>query len=225
MSFLSAYKYIKPEEIIIWYENLPCGKWWNETKSRVPILKLIHRVAPQTVFGQPIKVPEHKADVARLDILLKHGGIYLDNDMVALKSWDPLLYYNTTLGAETDHDLANGVIISIKNASFLRIWKDSYHDFNDDEWGLNSVIMAYRLAKLHPVLVHVEWNTLMRPNWVETKWIFEKNKMFNWTSVYGMHLYYRTYKTQHNLQDIKLLNSTLGEAFRFIYYDTTHLIH
>ena len=225
MSFLSAYKYIKPEEIIIWYENLPCGKWWNETKSRIPILKLIHRLSPQTVFGQPIRVPEHKADVARLDILLKHGGIYLDLDMIALKSWDPLLYYNTTLGAETDYDLANGVIISIKNASFLRIWKDSYHDFRDKHWGWNSVVMAYRLAKLHPALVHVEWNTLIHPNFLNTKWLLEKNKLWDWSDVYGMHLYYRHYKPQHNPQDIKLLNSTLGEVFRFIYYNTTHIIH
>ena len=77
MSILSAYRFKQPKEIIIWYDNLPCGKWWKETKARVPILNLRQRDPPMEIFGKPIKVPEHRSDVARLDILLKYGGIYL----------------------------------------------------------------------------------------------------------------------------------------------------
>ena len=225
MSLLSAYKYMKPKEIIVWYDDLPCGKWWEEAKSRVPVLTLHYMAPPQTVFGKPIRVPEHKSDVARLDILLKYGGIYFDTDMVALKSWDPLLYYNTTLGAESNSHLANGVIISAKNASFLRIWKDTYHNFRDNLWGYNSVSMPFRLARQHPALVHIEWNTLIHPHWQNTLWIFQKEKLWDWSSVYGMHLYYRVYKPQHNPESIKTLNSTLGEVFRLIYYNSTSIIH
>lgn len=39
-------------------------------------------------------------DIARLDILYQHGGIYLDTDVELLRSLDPLLRYNAFTGVE-----------------------------------------------------------------------------------------------------------------------------
>ena len=225
ISVFSAFKYIKPKRIVIWYSNIPCGKWWSEVKSRVHLLILKDILPPQTVFGKEIKVPAHQSDVARLDILLKHGGIYMDTDMVALKSWDPLLFYDTTLGAESNSAIANGVIITKRSAPFLRLWRDSYHKFRDDLWAFNSVIMGFRLAKRYSELVHVEWNTLIHPNKYNTEWIFKEGKLWDWSTVHGMHLYYRKYGVQHDLESIKTLNSTLGQVFRLILYNTTQLMN
>ena len=225
MSILSAYRFIQPKQIIIWYDNLPCGKWWNETKARVPILNLRRRVPPKEIFGQPIKVPEHRSDVARVDILLKYGGIYLDTDMVALRSWDPLLYYDTTLGAQSHSLLGNAAMISKKNATFLKIWKNSYHNFIDNDWNFNSVLFPLTLARKHPETIHIEVNTLYRPNFKDVNWIFNRNMLWDWSGSYGIHLYYRLYKKEHNAEDIKTLNSTLGCLFRLLYYNTTELMN
>jgi len=40
----------------------------------------------------------HRGDVAKLDILLEHGGIYLDYDVIVINSLDPLRRYDATLG-------------------------------------------------------------------------------------------------------------------------------
>ena len=225
MSLLSVNIFIKPKQIMFWYDNKPCGKWWNETISRVTMLILKKLDPPQTIFGQPIRVPEHRSDVARLNILLKHGGIYLDTDIIALKSWDSLLYYNTTLGIQTKTDLGNAVIIAIRNSKFLQLWKDSYREFNDNKWMHNSCVVPLRLAKKYPHLIHVEFNTLYVPNSKDTQWIFGKDKLWDWSGSYGIHLYYRLYKKSHNEQDIKRLNTTLGRIFCLLYYNTTRLIY
>jgi mannosyltransferase OCH1-like enzyme len=45
---------------------------------------------------------EHKADVVRLEILISHGGIYVDTDVFAFKSIDELVFnasYSSLMGA------------------------------------------------------------------------------------------------------------------------------
>ena len=225
MSVVSAYRYIMPNEIWIWYDNLPCGDWWEETKARVPVLILQHLAPPVSVYGNPIMRIEHKTDVARLEILLKYGGIYLDSDMVALRSWEPLLYYSTTLGIQTQRDLGNAVIISMKNATFINLWMSSYQHFKGKEFGFNSCIVPLVLAKRYPKLIHLEANTLYRPNSHMTEWIYGKGKLWDWSGSYGMHLYYRLYKKDHTLEDMKTLNTTIGQLFRLIYFNNTAIIH
>ena len=48
---------------------------------------------------------EHKADVARLELMLEVGGIYLDTDSVIVRSLDGLRRYNVTLGEEAEKGL------------------------------------------------------------------------------------------------------------------------
>ena len=48
-------------------------------------------------FSQ-IRHNTQKTDVARLEILIKHGGIYLDGDIILFKSLDPFRVYPASLG-------------------------------------------------------------------------------------------------------------------------------
>ena len=75
------------------------GKYWEwiqndpELKARVV---LIHLDAPSEVFGQKLSAGwrfYHGSDVARIQILMKYGGIYLDNDVYVIKNLDK--YYMT----------------------------------------------------------------------------------------------------------------------------------
>ena len=43
-------------------------------------------------LGSKISEKEHKADVVRLEILIAHGGIYVDTDVFAFKSIDELVF-------------------------------------------------------------------------------------------------------------------------------------
>jgi len=58
----------------------------------------MYREPPKYVHGQNITFVYHRADVAKLQILLEHGGIYLDTDVIVVNSFDPIRCYDATLG-------------------------------------------------------------------------------------------------------------------------------
>jgi mannosyltransferase OCH1-like enzyme len=159
---------------------------------------------------------------------MEYGGIYTDLDVIVLKSFDPLLKYNTTLGYETGNGspdgLCNGVIISRPHAKFLEIWYHEYKNFRDSQWGVHSVLLPAKLAKIYPSLIHTEQTTLHRPNWMELNKLYKDGAIYDWSQNYAVHLWYRFHKVDHNPEDIKTINTTMGEMFRYIYYGKKDLI-
>lgn len=228
MSVLSAYRFIKPVVIYFWCDKEPTGGWWNNTADTVPILTVKHMKRPDKVFGVEIADYDHKTDVARLDILLEHGGIYMDLDFMAFSSWEPLLHYELTLPAllhtqEKLRALENSVIIARKKSSFLNEWKKSYQFFHQHDYGFNSLVFPYNLAHAHPKEIHVEFNTLVHPIWQERHAIYSSLIKFDWCQGYGMHLWYDYYREEHSPQSIKTLDSVLGEIYRYVYYGSPDL--
>lgn len=49
------------------------------------------------------------SDVARLDIIYNHGGIYLDTDVEIIRNLDSLLHLDGFIGAEDKYDLNTGL--------------------------------------------------------------------------------------------------------------------
>lgn len=80
--------------------DLACLSTWDKLGFEiVPI-----RMANAEYLGVPLETPADRAiaaDLIRLDLLLKHGGIALDNDIEILKSFDHLLGYSFFCGAES----------------------------------------------------------------------------------------------------------------------------
>lgn len=96
----------------------------------------------------------HLADLLRLDILEAEGGIYLDGDVFALRSFDSIRESprDVVLGYEGGdrHGLCNAVILSRKQSSFLKRWRGTYSSFSTHEWNEHSVILPKDLAADYP---------------------------------------------------------------------------
>lgn len=60
------------------YQNEPTGPWWDLIK---PHLTLIKTNVPESIYGREVSHFAHKADLVRLWVLERMGGIYLDIDM------------------------------------------------------------------------------------------------------------------------------------------------
>ena len=58
----------------------------------------MHRDPPVRIHGQHISHVYHQGDVAKIEILLEYGGIYLDYDVIVVNSLDPVRRYDATLG-------------------------------------------------------------------------------------------------------------------------------
>ena len=217
MSVLAAHRFIRPERIKIWHNAPLLGFWWNKTMRLVPEIEVTFKMAPTAIFGRPINLSEHQSDVARLEIMIQYGGIYLDFDAIVVRSLEPLLKHEITLGREKETRVGNGVIIAKPNALFLRIWYSRYKTFDDSLWSNHSTILAAKLSNEYPNLVHIETKSILRPNNRELEYIYG-NKKYPWKENYIIHLWYRNYKVQHSLEDIKFLNNSFGEIFRYIYF-------
>jgi hypothetical protein len=228
LSILSAQKFNKPDCVYFWYEKEPTGKLWELLKKKLPKLVLVYRESPSSIYGRGINVPEHRSDVVRLEAMLKYGGLYTDLDVIILKPFTDLRIYDTTMGYESAglprKWLCNGIIQAKANATFLRMWHEKYKNFNDAQWGEHSVYVPARLALKYPGLIHTEIDTFNRPNWEERNWLYNEGKIWNWTRSYAIHLWYRFHNKEHNITDIKTINTTMGELFRFIVYGKKDLI-
>ena len=72
------------------------------------------------------------ADYARLVILEKHGGFYLDTDMLLLSSLSPLTKHTCVLGEEEVGIISAGMIGAEPNNLFIATCK-AYYDDNQDK--------------------------------------------------------------------------------------------
>ncbi|KAK2144122.1 hypothetical protein LSH36_783g00005 [Paralvinella palmiformis] len=224
MCLMSIKLHIKPQRIIVWYSQMPKGPWWAFARKTVWDIALMPYQVPTAIFNQSVSIIEHQSDIARLDILIKYGGIYFDFDVIALKDLGPLLRYPVTLGAETPYLLGSGVILAQPNASFLHLWKDSYRDYQATEWNYNSVVVPMKLAKNSGKNIHIEWFSIHRPNWFERQWLYTEGRLWNWSENFAIHLWYRSHDKEYDPVTIRRLNTTVGEIFRFIYYGNATLL-
>ena len=87
---------------------------------------------------------EYNTDTLPNSLHSEYGGIYLDHDVILVKSMDPLRRYDVTLGREMPSLLANGVILARSNAQFLRIWLQTYRNYDSKSWSGHSTHIPHR---------------------------------------------------------------------------------
>lgn len=66
------------------------------------------------------------SDVARLDILHKFGGFYLDTDIELLKPLDSLLTFGVVAGFEDESKIHTGIIGAEKGNKLIQEWRQAY---------------------------------------------------------------------------------------------------
>ena len=152
--------------------------------------------------------------------LSDNGGIYLDTDVIVLKSFDTLRkMYPLTLGRPSSVSVANGIIISAPRRPFICVWLNGYRDYDPASpgaWGKYSVITAHKLAQLFPRHIHIEERSLLHPSWAgELPLMFDK--IYDWSNNYAMHIWKSLRPVPKGPEDIQTLNTTLGQVMRHAY--------
>ncbi len=190
----SAFEVNKPDEIFFYYSYEPEGEWWEKTKELVTLVKI---TAPEEIFGNKLYHVAHKADIIRLQYLIKTGGIYMDLDTISKKPFTPLLNNKFVIGRQGKwrlKGLCNAVMMSEKNSEFARIWMEEYKSFRskgkDKYWAEHSVSVPLKLAKQYPDLLHIEkYNSFHFPLYYSSslKDLFEKSK--DYPQAYCHHLW------------------------------------
>ena len=216
---LSALRYQKPQYVLVHGNCEPEGEYWTMLKRAAgEKLKFVKKFPPEKVFGWKLEAVEHRSDVARLQILLQVGGIYLDTDTMVLKSLDDFRRnYDITLGKESEISLANGAIVASKDSWFLKRWFQEYQNFRSRMWGLNSVQVPLVLWQYFPGDVHVVEVHMMRPNWSEM--MLFHDGVIDWSKHWTVHLstrYMPEKDKKRTLAQFALLETTYGEVARWV---------
>jgi len=110
--------------ILSWKHYLPDYEFieWNEENCDLTI--------PFVRETYSLKKWAFVADYIRLKILYENGGIYLDTDMMVLKSFDNLLKNRIFFGAEDNEYINCAIIGSIKNNEFIKECISRYDSIN-----------------------------------------------------------------------------------------------
>lgn len=131
-----------------------CPEWeikeWNETNYDV-------NAHPFTKTAYEAKKWAFVSDVARLEILLKHGGVYLDCDVEVLRE-DPFgkyMSYKNVLVFETERAIASGLFFAAEQGSLLcEALLEPYHGISycKEKEVVNSMMNKPVLVKELPAL-------------------------------------------------------------------------
>lgn len=178
----SAWEVLRPVAMVMHYCHQPTGEWWERAR---PMLQL-HRVrAIEGIYGFPAKHPAHRADIVRLAALISMGGVYLDTDVLVLKSFDVLGNPDFAAAWEFTGDgrlvgLSNAVLVADKQSRFARLCLEG-HDPKRSLWSgfrangrdHNYIEMSVRypamLASLCPAVVQgLPQETFLWADWSDT---------------------------------------------------------
>ena len=145
LAIKTCFEINKPEKIFMWYNDqenlLENNKWWKLIGAYVTFIKIN---IPTNINNHVIKYKQHQADIMRINILNKIGGVYMDIDILSLYPLDgsikhPKFYqykisdfnlfnHELVIARETEFKLCNCVIMSKNNHPFLKKWIESYEN-------------------------------------------------------------------------------------------------
>jgi len=137
-------------KVVIYNSTEPVGNpYWDKLKTH-PRVRIEHVDVPSHFDGFELSHFQYKADVVRLEILYKHGGVYLDLDMLIVKNFDELFNTGKSLYLSKEGDgpgLINAFIAAKPQNEFLKIWLDNF------KTGLRMGVWAYHIRDTNRLLL------------------------------------------------------------------------
>jgi hypothetical protein len=186
---------VNPDDAIrIWIDHEPEGEWWNATTA-LPAVEVYYCAAPKEIHGNPLCHPAHQADVIRLQMLAKYGGVYLDSDVWCLKPFASIDHCGFWMGRQgRTYGLCNATMGGYRDSAFPTRWLDTYRSFrslgHDKHWDEHSVRHPLMLATLYPDEVTILPETaLFHPLWNKTRKIFQRGNRPMLTDSISVHLW------------------------------------
>jgi glycosyl transferase-like sugar-binding protein len=161
----------KPDKVMFHCQNEPWGEFWDRIRPELTILP----VKPDPfVSSFRYNNPEmerlryaHLADLARLEIMVAHGGVYADMDTLFVSRLPASFFERSFImslepadwsaaAREAGGSLCNAWMMGEPGALFAREWLARIYDSFDGSWSAHSTLLPFRLSREHPEWIHVE---------------------------------------------------------------------
>ena len=187
---VKAAKLVQQPDDLRFYYNVdhPENPYWQEAKQYARFIKYDPRYRWKK---EQIEHPQYQADLARLEILLDYGGIYLDTDALLLKSLMPLMNNSCVLGTESDNDtVANAVMLAEPHNPFLQKWLDALPPgLKSEVWAHHAVVLPAELLREDPMdVVRMPKEAFMPFGW-QDKFILGPDGEEKLNDSYAVHMW------------------------------------
>ena len=224
LSMMSAYKFLKPAQIIVHSNTKIEGEYWDQAQKWVGTsvkINFVTRIAQ--LNGKRVKWTQHAADYVKVSQLLEYGGLVSDFDVIIINGTrlkEEQRKSECVIAQESD-TLHTGFVSCIKDSFFVRQWLDTYHnDYQSSSWIYNSVNVPNNilLDKTNSVCYDVYLdNTICHPNEHDApgEWLFHGG-VPHWREKTAAHYYLKHIKLP---PDDQLLagDTSLGEMLRYVH--------
>ncbi|KAH3753969.1 uncharacterized protein LOC127848540 isoform X2 [Dreissena polymorpha] len=222
LSILSALYIVNPDKVFIHGEGGLTGKYFTKIRHDKRVV-LIKRERPFEVYGHKLLYTQHRSDIVRAEVLLKYGGIYMDWDVLWLKSPDELIQTGYDTIANFDHmqkekfpeTINLGVLMAKPKSTFIKRWQDALRNYKTDDFLYNAVELPYKVYEKYPEYLYIErhlqvmcFHLKCHPTFKENYKDFINEQAFDWrTEAYAIHF---TYPDPEELTDEKKCRNGVG---------------
>jgi hypothetical protein len=230
LAIKSALYHIKPDQVFLHSFVTPRGKYWDKIKNQIT-LDIVPPHQDLRLNGHEVRLAAHFSDVLRTEQIFKTGGIYLDLDAFALKSWDPLLFYPAVMAAEIPVDQYNEAIgssvFAAKNgSSFIKKWRMGMDTAFDGEfcYACATITLTRDIALEFPEEVNIlHPHRFFYPGWEEHayKKLFEEDdpNLSDFKNSFALHLFgshanFAKYKNRITEEEIRSVDCNFNRLMR-----------
>lgn len=151
----------KPGDVKFWIDRDPVeNEWWEKIK---PLVSIHRRKMDGHHKGIEIRFPQYRSDITRLEILKEEGGIYMDTDVLTLRSLDRFMNGPFTMPEEPHGtSLSNAIMISEPDDPFIHAWLDKMPEaLQARTWATTGVVIPFELARTNQFkLSIIDYETL-----------------------------------------------------------------
>jgi len=242
----SAVKFIKPDVVfVVTMGEMEANCWWNRTMA-LPLVKHVMIPAGSDVWvknirGKNVVERAHLCDFMKQMLLYEFGGIFMDTDAIAVRSFDHLKNNQVTLATDFSCPscVVNGLMVSQRHSCFMcRFTQLGYQKF-DGLWesnGMDSLrsVVRKELKGFKDVVILEHYNGFFPfspdvSGWTDFALKNKTDLKVNTTGLYAIHLYHNLLtrprekgmatmkgRTIDNFSWLNTSKSYAGEVFRSV---------
>lgn len=137
MAMMSAYKFLRPDKIIVHTYTDITGKYWNLAQKWNTSIEANRIQRITRLGGKSVSYIAHQADFIKIRGLLEFGGVTSDFDVIVVNGTKvkTMQRLSECVLSQEGQYINNGFTSCIKNSSFVRKWLDGYHtDYRPNLW-------------------------------------------------------------------------------------------
>lgn len=223
VSVMSAYKFLRPEKILIHTYTDVVGEYWDLMQKWTGVsveAKMADRV---THFGEKeVKYIQHQADYVKLTNLLKLGGVISDFDVIIIsgkrvRDAQRISECVLSKGGPTGQFVNIGFVSCVRNSSFIRRWLEGYfEDFRPELYVFNGSFIPLRILEdKHSKVcynVYLDDTICLDPNATEEKARWWQRQGVNWRAKTAAHYFLK----KVNSKTILSQDNSLADMLRYV---------